>query len=72
MAFASLLLNGCGEDSYKNTEFDIETITYVFDNRTNLCYAIKDWNPKSAGLGFVNIPCTEDVLKFIQKQDNNT
>lgn len=76
IAVTAFLLTGCDfydtiheEDDIK---FDIETITYAIDRRTNFCYAIKYWNISSPGLGFIKVPCTEEVLNLIEKQEKNT
>lgn len=68
LLFTAVLLSGCltnDEIRQANVKGAINTIAYIKDSRTNLCFAT--WNPGWMGQSYVSVPCTPEVEALIEK-----
>ena len=56
--------------------FNSEEITYIKDNRTNLCYAyvaVSDFGLlKPKGIAFTRVPCSVKVLQWLNRKNNDS
>ena len=63
------VLAGCGVNTSGNINFNPNSLQYVKDDRTGLCFAIvasrKTGNIETTGLGMSEVPCTDEVLSHI-------
>lgn len=66
----ALLIAGCGVSTSSNVNVDGDDVRYVQDERTGLCFAVtasrKAFKVDTTGLGFTNVPCTEEVLALVK------
>lgn len=63
---ALLFLAGCTDES--SSSFDVHNIRYVYDTRTDLCFAYTN-TLNGPYRGVTHVPCVEEVLDLVEAVD---